>query len=91
MQKKQNIVLASNRMVGKFQFKVFDEEAFGIDHSYVDEEDMNHGDTNDIHMPNSSGRQLQLMPSTSTLDDCEISISNLQTNCAKLVHVVEKW
>ena len=89
-EKTKKAMIAATRMGDKVNSKLFGDEAYEGDDSYVDEDDMDYDDTDDIDMPNSSVRQLQLMPSSTTLDTNEVSNLNVQPKSNNIVHVNEK-
>ena len=90
VEKTKMVEVAGTRMAEKVTAKLFGDQAYEGDDSYVDEEDMDYADTDDIDMPNSTGSQLQLMPSSSPQDNNQIVIPNVQPKSKRTVHMKEK-
>lgn len=83
-------MIAATRMSDKVNSKLYGDETYEGDDSYVNKDNIDYDDTDDIDIPNSSVRQLQLMLSSTTLDTNEFSNPNVQPKSNNMVHVNEK-
>ena len=90
IEKTKMAAVAGTKMAEKVTSKLFGEHAYSGGNSYVDEEDMDYADTDDIDMPHSTESQLQLMPSSSSQDNNQIFIPNVQPKSERTVHMKGK-